>query len=146
MKNGLTTIDNKEIIALRRKTHFGYQEHPCLSKLSEQQYQDLRENEFLIVLLGGRHDITDDEQKDYLDDLVRKNINHPTIDWENIKKYYVERYIEETSRKIPVTTRLDPIVEHEKWLIQSRVKDIRQVLNVIDKYADTIQNDTFCLY
>lgn len=146
MKNGLTTIDNKEIIALRRKTHFGYQEHPCLSKLSEQQYQELRENEFFIVLLGGPYDITGDEQDDYLDDLVRKNINHPTIDWENIKKYYVERYIEESSRKIPVTTRFDPIVEREKWLIEMRVKDIRQVLNVIDKYENSIQNDTFCLY
>lgn len=135
----MNTIDNKEIIALRRKTHFGYQEHPCLSKLSEQQYQELREIDFLIVLLGGQHDITGD-------DLVRKNINHPTIDWENIKKYYVERYIEESSRKIPVTTRFDPIVEREKWLIEMRVKDIRQVLNVIDKYENSIQNDTFCLY
>ena len=146
MENGLTTTDNTEIIALRRKAHFGYQEHPCLSQLSEQQYRELREIDFLIVLLGGPYDITGDEQDDYLDDLVRKNINHPTIDWENIKKYYVERYIEESSRKIPVTTRFDPIVEREKWLIEMRVKDIRQVLNVIDKYENSIQNDTFCLY
>ena len=68
----MTTIDNTEIIALRRKTHFGYQEHPCLSKLSEQQYQKLREIDFLIVLLGGQHDITGDELDDYLDDLVRQ--------------------------------------------------------------------------
>lgn len=142
----MTTIDNTEIIALRRKKCFGYQEHPCLSQLSEQQYRELREIDFLIVLLGGPYDITGDEQDDYLDDLVRKNINHPTIDWENIKKYYVERYIEESSRTIPVTTRFDPIVEREKWLIEMRVKDIRQVLNVIDKYENSIQNDTFCLY
>lgn len=65
---------------------------------------------------------------------------------EKIEKYYVARYIEETSRRIPVTRDYNPILEHKKYLVESRVEDIRQVLYVIHKYKDLIQNDTFCLY
>lgn len=139
-------LDNTEILAHRRKKYFGYKGHPYLKKLSEEQYQGLRENYLFIVLLGGYRNITGDELNDYLDDLVRKNVHNPTINWKKIEKYYVARYIEETSRKIPVTTRFDPILERKKCLVESRVEDIRQVLYVIHKYKDLIQNNTFCLY
>lgn len=139
-------LDNTEIRAHRRKKYFGYKGHPYLSKLSEEQYKKLRENYFFLILLGGNRNITRDELDDYLDNLVLQNTHNPKIDWQNIKKYYVARYMEETSRKIPVTTHFNPIVEREKWLITSGIEDIRQVLHIIHKYEDIIQNDTFCLY
>ena len=128
----------------KRKQFFGWEEHPHLSKLSELYYKERRDNYFIIDLLGG--DITYEEtvayMLSYIDKLVRENLNNSSIDWENIYKYYQERYQEEISTRIPVT----PESPYIQMMVRRRIEDISQVLVILEKYKDQFNESTFCLY
>lgn len=84
--------DFTQIRVKRRKKYFGHKTHENLSKLTELQFKERRDNYFLAIILGGSTEyIEEDELDTYLDELIQEKLQDKTIDWETINSYYQER-------------------------------------------------------
>lgn len=131
--------DFTQIRVKRRKKYFGHKTHENLSKLTELQFKERRDNYFLAIILGGSTEyIEEDELDTYLDELIQEKLQDKTIDWETINSYYQERleYVDSQSSE---DDRRHP----------HRRQDILQVMALLNTYQDQMREhttDNFCLY
>ena len=123
----------------RREKYFGHKTHEHLSKLTDLQFKERRDNYFLVSILGGSSEyIKEDELDTYLDELIQEKLQDETIDWETINSYYKER-LEYVYSQSSEANRRHP----------HRCKDIIQVMALLNKYRDQMRENTtdnFCLY
>ena len=123
----------------RREKYFGHKTHKNLSKLTDFNFKERRDNYFIIDILGGSSQYVEEDELDtYLDELIQEKLQDKTIDWETIYSYYRERLEYLNS----------PRSEHVT-LHQRRSMDILQVVVLLATYRDQMRDnptDNFCLY
>lgn len=128
-----------EIRVQQREKYFGHKTHKNLSKLTDFNFKERRDNYFIIDILGGSSQYVEEDELDtYLDELIQEKLQDKTIDWETINSYYQERleYINSQSSE-------------NETLHQRRSMDILQVVVLLATYRDQMRDNTtdnFCLY
>lgn len=69
----------------RREKYFGHKTHKNLSKLTDFNFKERRDNYFIIDILGGSSQYVEEDELDaYLDELIQEKLQDKTIDWETI--------------------------------------------------------------
>lgn len=131
--------DFTQIRVERRKKYFGHKTHENLSKLTDFNFLERRDNYFIIDILGGSSSYVEEDELDtYLNELIQEKLQDKTIDWETINSYYQERLEYVNSQN-----------SDNNMLYQRRRMDILQVLVILAQYRDQMRENTtdnFCLY
>lgn len=123
----------------QREKYFGHKTHKNLSKLTDFNFKERRDNYFIIDILGGSSQYVEEDELDaYLDELIQEKLQDKTIDWETINSYYQERLEYVNSQN-----------SDNETLHQRRSMDILQVVVLLATYRDQMRDNTtdnFCLY